>query len=215
MPHPAPMAASRAKPEMSRAVRPITILLAAAALFAAAVPAAHASPAALQTATSDCWRDVVNDWLNHQPNVVGSYAIPCYTQAIQHLNQYSDIAGYSSAPDDIQRALLAAIRDQRGNGGGPGGSGPSSSGGSQGGHSGGGGGGAGGSNGNTSGGGQSSGGGGLSGILGVHDATSVPLPLIVLGALAVLLALAALATWLARRIQERRPQPAPAVSRRR
>jgi hypothetical protein len=210
VPLPAPMAASRAKPEMTRAVRPITILLAAAALFAAAVPAAQASPAALQTATSDCWRDVVNDWLNHQPNVVGTYAIPCYTQAIQHLNQYSDIAGYSSAPDDIQRALLAAIRDQRG-GGGPsgGGAGPSASGGNQG-----PGGGGGGSNDNSSGGGKT-GGGGLGGVLGVHDATSVPLPLIVLGALAVLLALAALATWLARRFQERRPQPAPAVSRRR
>jgi hypothetical protein len=47
-----------------------------------------------------------------------------------------------------------------------------------------------------------------------HD-RSIPLPLIILGALAVLLALAALATWLARRIQTRRPAPAPAVSRRR
>ena len=170
MPLPAPIAASRAKLEMTRALRPITILLAAAALFAA-VPAAHAAPAALQTPTNNCWRDVVNDWLHNQPNVVGSYPIPCYTQAIQHLNALPDIKGYSSAPDDIQRALLAAIHQERG--------------------------------------------GGLSGGLGVHDATSIPLPLIVLGALAVLLALAALFTWLARRIQTRRIQPAPAVSRRR
>jgi hypothetical protein len=201
------MAASRAKPEMTRAVRPITILLAAAALFAA-VPAAQAAPAALQSATNTCWRDVINDWLAHQPNVVGTYAIPCYTQAIQHLNQYTDVAAYSSAPDDIQRALLAAIRDQRG-GGGPnngGGSGPNGS------NSGPGAGPGGSDGGNSGSGGHGS---GLGAIFGAHDATSVPLPLIVLGALAVLLALAALATWLARRFQERRIQPAPAVPRRR
>jgi len=187
---------------MTRALRPITILLAAAALFAA-VPAAHAAPAALQTPTNNCWRDVVNDWLHNQPNVVGSYPIPCYTQAIQHLNQYSDIKGYSSAPDDIQRALLAAIRDQRGGGPSSGGGGPTS--------------GPGGPSdpGNPSGSPSSDSGRGLSSVLGVHDATSIPLPLIVLGALAVLLALAALFTWLARRIQTRRIQPAPAVSRRR
>jgi hypothetical protein len=192
---------------MKRAVRPITILLAVAAFFGGAA-AASAAPAALQQATNTCWQDVVNDWLAHQPNVVGSYPIPCYTQAIQHLNQYKDIAGYSSAPDDIQRALLAAIRDQRGGGGSNGGTGPGS-----GPNSSGSGPGPGGSNDNTSGGSKS--GGGLGGIFGAHDATSIPLPLIVLGALAVLLALAALATWLARRFQERRVQPAPAVSRRR
>lgn len=208
MPPPAPLAASWAKPEMTRAVRPITILLAAAAILVA-VPAAQASPAALQSPTNTCWLDVINDWVAHQPNVVGTYAIPCYTQAIQHLNRYKDIQGYSSAPDDIQRALLAAIRDQRG-GGGPGGGTNQGPGGSSqnsgpGGSSGGG---------NSSPGGGKSG-GGLPSIFGAHDATSIPLPLIVLGALAVLLALAALATWVARRLQERRVQPAPAVPRRR
>jgi hypothetical protein len=204
VPLPTPVDASWAKLEMTRALRPLTILLAAAALFAAAVPVAQAAPAALQTPTNNCWRDVVNDWLHNQPNVVGTYPIPCYTQAIQHLNQYSDIAGYSSAPDDIQRALLAAIRDQRG-GGGPsnGGGGTSGPGGSSS------------DPGNPNGSPSSDSGGGLSSVLGVHDATSIPLPLIVLGALAVLLALAALFTWLARRFQTRRIQPAPAVSRRR
>jgi hypothetical protein len=194
---------------MRKAVRPITILLAAAAFFGGAA-AASAAPAALQQATNTCYLDVINDWLHHQPNVVGTYPIPCYTQAIQHLNQYKDIAGYSSAPDDIQRALLAAIRDQRGGGGGSNGgggptSGPNSS--SSGPGPGG--------SGDSGPGGGKTGGGGLGSIFGAHDATSIPLPLIVLGALAVLLALAALATWLARRFQERRVQPAPAVSRRR
>jgi hypothetical protein len=115
--------------------------------------------------------------------------------------------------DDIHRALLAAVRQDRndGPGGSSGGAGPSSS------------------NGNSSGGSptsgndggsgnNSSGGGGILGIGGPTDATSVPLPLIILGALAVLLALAALATWLARRYQTRqagRPAPAPAVAKRR
>jgi hypothetical protein len=206
----------QAPPRMQTTLRHTTILL-AALVAAVAVGSAQAAPAALQAATSTCWRDVVNDWIQHQPNIVGDYPIPCYTQAIQHLNQYPDVTGYSSAPDDIHRALLAAIRNDRGDGGG-GGSSSSSSGG-----------GGGGSSSNSSGGGgdgntsatgdtgssDSGGGSGLLGLFGAHDATSVPLPLIILGSLAVLLALAAFGTWLARRIQTRRPAPAPAVPPRR
>jgi hypothetical protein len=199
---------------MTKLLRTLTIVLAvglAATVVGPLTGSAQAAPRALQQATNTCWRDVVNDWIHHQPNVLGTYPIPCYTQAIQHLNQYPDVAGYSSAPDDIHRALLAAIRNDRGDGGGSGSSGGSSGGGS--------GGGSGGSSGgpSASGGGSSSdsGGGGLLGLFGAHDATSIPLPLIILGSLAILLALAAFATWLARRIQTRRPAPAPAVSRRR
>ena len=180
----------------------LAVLLGAAAL----VPAAQASPASLQQATSTCWLQVINDWLdNNQVDRV--YAIPCYTQAIQKLSSYSDIAGYSSAIDDIRRAELAAIRQDRSNGpGGTSGGGPAAPGGGP----------------PTSGGpGNPSGPSGnpshhtFIGIPGPSSATSIPLPLIVLGALAILLALAALATWLARRVQARRPAPAPAVSRRR
>jgi hypothetical protein len=183
----------------------LAVLLGAAAL----VPAAQASPASLQHATSNCWLQVINDWLdNNQVDRV--YAIPCYTQAIQKLSSYSDIAGYSSAIDDIRRAELAAIRQDRSNGpGGSSGGGPSTPGG------------AGPSSGGPS---DPSGPSGspshhtFIGIPGPSSATSIPLPLIVLGALAILLALAALGTWLARRFQARRPArpaPAPAVSRRR
>lgn len=181
----------------------LAVLLGAAAL----VPAAQASPASLQQATSNCWLQVINDWLdNNQVDQV--YAIPCYTQAIQKLSSYSDIAGYSSAIDDIRRAELAAIRQDRSNG--PGGSsgGPSAPGGGP-------------SSGpsNPSGpNGSPSGHSKFLGIPGPSSATSIPLPLIVLGALAILLALSALGTWLVRRVQTRRPgrpAPAPAVSRRR
>jgi hypothetical protein len=191
---------------MTTLLRPTTIVL--AALFAAVVVgSAQASPAALQAPTDTCWKQVINDWALHNPNVLGTYPIQCYSQAIQHLNQYPDVKSYSSAPDDIHRALLAALRDERGGGGpggGPGGGTSPGPGGSLGGN-------------DNGGGGASSGGGFLSSFFGSHSATSVPLPLIVLGALAVLLALAALGTWLARRIQVRRmqPAPAPAVAKRR
>jgi len=191
---------------MTKPLRNTTILLAAllaAAAAAFAAPAAQAAPAALQQATSHCWLDVINDWLNNN-QVDGTYAIPCYTQAIQQLSARPDIAGYSSAIDDIHRALLAAIRQDRNSGPPTGGATPGTNG----------------SNGIGSGGGGKDGGNGnggglIGGIGGPSSATSVPLPLIVLGALAILLALAALGTWLARRFQTRRPAPAPAVAKRR
>lgn len=169
----------------------------------AGVQSAAAAPASSFTPTNTCWRDVVNDWLAHQPNVTGIYPIPCYTQAIQHLSLYPDVQQYSSATDDIHRALLGAMLDERGNG-----SGGSSN-----------------SGGGSSGGGSSSGGGGSSssggGPIGSvidrfapSNATTVPLPLLVLGGLAALLMLAGFGTWVTRRIQGRKmtPAPAPATS---
>jgi hypothetical protein len=190
-------------------------LVAVAAVAAVAgVPVASASPASILKPTNKCWLQVVNDWLAHG-SVKNLYAIPCYTQAVQHLSAYPDIKQYSSAIDDINRAKLNAIREERnggsgstlglgGGGNGPGGSGPS------------GGGGGGGGNGT----------GGtaaqhksilhrLAAEIGPGNAQSIPLPLIVLGGLAVLLLLTAAATWLTRRLQGRRVTPAPAVAKRR
>jgi len=171
------------------------------ALLASGVGTASAAPAASQQATSECWKDVVNDWLKHQPNLTGTYAIPCYTQAIQHLSAYTDVASYSSATDDIHRALLAAIHQDRGNGPGSGPSGPGGS--------------SSGPPGPTGGGSTPSDGGGslihrISQRLGPGNAQSIPLPLLVLAGLALLLLLAAAATWFARRVQTRRMTPAPA-----
>jgi hypothetical protein len=181
----------------------------AVALFAFGAPTVAAAPSASLEATSGCWLAVINDWLDNN-QVDRFYAIPCYTQAIQHLNQFPDVKGYSSAADDIHRALLAAIRQDRGGGGtsgpssGPNNSsgGPSSSGGNS-----------------SSGGGKSASGGGFidqfSHKVGPSNAQSIPLPLLVLAGLAVLLLLAALATWIARRMQSRRVTPAPAPANRR
>jgi hypothetical protein len=173
------------------------------ALLVSGVGIASAAPAATSVATSDCWLQVVNDWVDNN-RVDRTYAIPCYTQAIQHLNSYPDVQTYSSAADDIHRALLAAIRQDRGSGsGGDSGSSP----------------GGGGSTGPTapSGGGGSSNGDGfvrsVANSIRPSNAQTIPLPLLVLGGLALLLLVTAGATWLARRVQARRLPPEPAAKR--
>ena len=194
--------------------RTVLVALAATlAVLAAGVHGAAAAPAASVAPTNRCWLDVVNDWLDHHGQIQGTYAIPCYTQAIQHLNLYPDVRQYSNATDDIQRALLAAIRQNRGNGPGASSGGPTSPGGFPS-SSGGGG--------KPRGGGKPSGAGiirSLSDHLGPGNAQSIPLPLLVLGILALLLLAAAGATWLTRRLQARRvtpaPAPAPVVPKRR
>jgi hypothetical protein len=158
-------------------------------------------------ATANCWLQVVNDWEDNG-QVDHVYAPPCYTQAIQHLNAYPDLKGYSSAIDDIQQALYAVLHEEGRGGATPidttsssdkndsnstiGPTPPNDKGG---------------------------GGGGpfhwVSSHLSPGSATSVPLPLIVLGGLALLLLLAAAATWFARRLQSRRVTPAPAPAPRR
>jgi hypothetical protein len=180
------------------------VAVASALALLVAVPAASAAPAASQKTTPKCWLQVVNDWLAHGA-VTGYYAIPCYTQAIQNLSSYPDIKQYSSAIDDIHRALLAAIHQEHG--------GPGS--GIGGGSSGGGGGGAGGGGGSNGGnGGSGSDRGLISRIahdIGPGNAQSIPLPLLVLGGLAALLLLTAAGTWVMRRMQARRvPTPAHA-----
>ena len=172
------------------------ITLGAFALALVALLAAGAAQAAAKKSSgTPCWKLVVNDWFDNG-RIDGTYPIPCYTQAIQHLSQYPDVAGYSSAEDDIHRALLAAIRLDRGTGGptppgsGPGPTGPGSSSGT-----------------------PATGGGGffkaLGDRLGPGNAQSIPLPLIVLAGLALLLLLAAGGTWFARRLQARRVTSAP------
>jgi hypothetical protein len=181
----------------------LVTLAAATALLAAGVHSASASPAAITASTNTCWQDVVNDWLHHNGQIKGTYAIPCYTQAIQHLNAYADVKGYSNVIDDIHRALLAAIHQDRTGGGPPSGNsgpGPST---------------------NNNGPGNANPGNAkpdrgwvqsLADRIGPGNARSIPLPLLVLGVLALLLLLAAFGTWLARRIQTRRVTPAPAPS---
>jgi hypothetical protein len=173
----------------------LATIASALAFLVVGVGGAAAAPAASQQATDKCWLQVINDWEDNN-QVDNVYAIPCYTQAIQLLSGYPDVAGYSSAIDDIRAAMLAVIH-QEGRGGG-GGGGPTTT---------------------------SIGAGTgtqkpppshpslwtrFTDRLAPGNAQSIPLPLIVLGGLALLLLLAAAATWFARRMQNRRVTPAPA-----
>jgi opacity protein-like surface antigen len=165
-----------------------------AVLLAAGVGSAAAAHDSAQPQSADCYKQVINDWENNG-RIDNIYAPPCYTQAIQHLNQYPDIKGYSNVIQDIQAALYAVLHEEgRGGGGGP--SGPTSS-----------------PSTNLPGTSTSKSDGGpinwLSNHLAPGNAQSVPLPLLVLGGLALLLLLAAAGTWLARRIQTNRMKPRP------
>ena len=178
----------------------LAVATAALGVLTAGVGTAAAAHDATQ-ATAGCWLQVVNDWENNG-RVDNVYAAPCYTQAIQHLSAYPDLKGYSSAIDDIQQALYAVLHEE-GRGGALSGSDSSTSTNSDSKHIVG-----------VGGSGGDGGGGGpwnwLSNHLAPGNAQSVPLPLLVLGGLAVLLLLAAAATWFARRLQSRRVTPAPA-----
>jgi hypothetical protein len=76
-----------------------------AALAVCAAPAAAAPP--------PCWKSLLNDWLS-DGKIDRTYAIPCYQQAIARLPR--DVQNYSSAKDDILRALQVAITKGKGGG---------------------------------------------------------------------------------------------------
>ena len=80
--------------------------LAALLVAACASLAVFAMPA---TAATPCWKLLLNDW--YDGTISNVYPIPCYHQAIAHLP--TDIKVYSSAADDINRALQAAIARQK------------------------------------------------------------------------------------------------------
>ena len=180
------------------------ITLGAFALALVALLAAGAAQAAAKKSSgTPCWKLVVNDWFDNG-RIDGTYPIPCYTQAIQHIPE--DALVYSSAPNDIRRAMLAAIRQDSGGGHGGGGHSGSDI--------------SGGPGGNPNGGGPGGSAGATthrSGFLqraidsvGPSNASSIPLPLLVLGGIALLLLAAGGTSFLARRIQARRVQVAPA-----
>jgi len=143
-----------------------------------------------------CWRELVNDyWADNR--VDKTYPVSCYREAMDKLPR--DVQEYSDAQDDLRRALLLAIRDQRDSGAEPwqqddddknGGAAVAS--------------------------GQDEGGGPpKSGFisevlskLGPKNADSIPVPLLVLGAIALLLIGAAGVSYGARYYQARRVVPA-------
>lgn len=179
-----------------------------------ALLASIARPPAAAAATP-CWKALLNDW--YDGRIDNTYPIHCYKDALRHLP--ADVQTYSSAHDDILRALQSAEARLRRAGKAvtpntpvPPGGGGETSGGSKGTHK------------PPKGGGGSSNatagttttsspgrhtGGGLDGVAASSgsSASSVPLPLIVLGALALVLVAAGAVGLVAKRRQGRKPAP--------
>jgi hypothetical protein len=165
----------------------IALVVAALAVLGVASPAMAAKP---------CWKQLLNDW--YDGRIDNAYSVRCYREAIRNLPE--DVEAYSRAREDINRALLAAIRagERSGNELGvtdlvppepdtdttdtlPSANGEE----------------------------EATPGGGLGGPLGPSSADSVPIPLLVLAGLALILLAAASAGFVARRIQSRRVRLGP------
>jgi hypothetical protein len=170
---------------------PLKTLLSTAALTLLFLLGTTAQAAA---ATTPCWKQVINDW--YDGRIDKAYPVSCYRQAIKNLPP--DVETYSSAPDDLERALQNAMRQNGGRM--PALIPPSDEGRSI-----------------DGGGGLGSGGGGSPpddehGVLDAFEpanADSIPVPLLVLAGVAMLLLAAAGTGFVAKRIQERRVPVAP------
>lgn len=84
---------------LSRALLLTGALLCVPALLTAAPASAAQVP---------CWKTLLNDWYDGSINKI--YPLPCYHQAIDHLP--ADVAVYSSAKDDILNALASASKNK-------------------------------------------------------------------------------------------------------
>jgi hypothetical protein len=84
-----------------RALRAVFVLAAFASLLVATAPPASAAPS--------CGRQVIDDWYDNG-RVDGTYPLHCYDDAIEILPR--DVRDYSSAKEDIERALQAKLRGQ-------------------------------------------------------------------------------------------------------
>ena len=71
--------------------------------------ATGASATRSTASAAPCWKALLNDW--YDGRIDNLYPLPCYRQAINHLP--TDIRVYSSAHDDIDRALAVAIAHKK------------------------------------------------------------------------------------------------------
>jgi hypothetical protein len=163
-----------------------------AGLASIALLSVVAQPARAASSGTPCWKVLLNDW--YDGRIDGSYPRHCYNDALRHLP--ADVSTYSSAREDIQRALQSAIAKQEkaGHKVGPNTpivppAGPTK-----------------GNRGGTTTTGAANG-GSASGPLDSGSPSSLPTPLLVLGGLALLLVAAGGAGLIAKRIQARRENP--------
>ena len=98
--------ATRRSPTSHLFVRLVFATVTVSAVIGIAAPAASAA--------QPCWKELVNDyWADNRVDKV--YPVSCYRDAMDSFP--ADVKNYSDAEDDLRRALLVAIRDQRSNGG--------------------------------------------------------------------------------------------------
>jgi hypothetical protein len=181
----------------------VCMAFASCALLGALV---RAEPAA---AATPCWKALLNDW--YDGRIDQTYARHCYLDALHHLPV--DVQTYSSAHDDILRAMQGAVARQKKAGhkigpntplvpaGGGKGNGAAGKGGPSGGGN---------SGGSTTGAAGRKREKGLTGVadkLNPGSASSLPLPLLVLGGLGLALVAAGGVGLAAKRIQARRQLP--------
>jgi len=174
------------RPRMPRFLKTLILVVA----IAAAAGTVGAGPAQ----ASKCSAALIHDWYV-DGRIDQTYAVHCYREALKDIPE--DQIVYGTLRDDLTRALQTVIRNHSGNvkpetlvpgagkGNGPGGSGH-----------------------------DEGFFGRLARALGPDTADSVPVPLLVLGGLALLLIAAATASFVARRVQARRaaadpPPPGP------
>jgi hypothetical protein len=81
------------------ALRALALLVGLLALLASAGPAA---------AATGCGEKVIDDWFDGR--IDGTYPLHCYDDAIDQLPR--DVRDYSSAKEDIERALQARLRGE-------------------------------------------------------------------------------------------------------
>jgi hypothetical protein len=145
------------------------------------------------TGAQPCWRAVILDW-SHDQQIQGTYSIQCYRDALA--NAPEDIQMYSDFPAAVTRAMQQAIRQgtsassrRLSGSGGTGKSMPKSR--------------------------PKAAHGPIKRVLdaiGPTEARSVPIPMIVLGGIALLLVATGVAGMVVRRLQARRIPPGPPSS---
>jgi hypothetical protein len=176
---------------MPKFLKPLIILIAAMALAGGVLGVGKAEA----RTSSTCSKALIHDWYV-DGRVDKTYPVHCYREALRSIPE--DQLIYGTLRDDLNRALQATIRKHNGNvgpntpvppddkngGGGPLGGG---------------------------GGGGKGGGffGWLADKLGPSTADTIPIPLLVLGGLALTLLLAAAVSFFARRMQARRAATDP------
>lgn len=89
--------------------RPLRILL--LLCLGALVVGGLAAQPAMAKKKEACWKTLINDW--YDGIIDDKYKLHCYREALDHLDEYSDLQNYSTAREDINRAYQARIAEIR------------------------------------------------------------------------------------------------------